>query len=699
MYRKIAVCLTTLALAAAGLSVSAESPYRSYGVSQTGSEYAAPDVYTAVRAYSAADIGSEDLNAPADFTIDGDGNFYLLDAGNNRIVITDNQLRMTGEIRRLINDAGEEEYLSEPSSIFVTQEAIYVADTGNSRGLRLDRSGRILSEYTEPDDKMYTQPAFLPLKISADSQGNVYMIVENVYQGLVVFGNEGEFRGYYGSPPVTVTLKLLMDRFWKTVMSQEQRSELSQYVPIEYANMTIDSNDFVYAVISNTENHMQQVRKLNALGNNVLSNKDNFGETETIYYQRADWTNIFTDITVENGFLYVLDAKWERVYWLDQDGNRLGTFGTIGEQLGAFSSAVAIHVYDRTVYVMDKAHANITAFSLTEYGSCIYEATQLYRQGNYQEAITPWQKALAMNAHNELAYNGVGEALLKSGDYKGAIDCFRAGGNRERESVAFSYYRSDIIRKNVVPLLLVVLLLFSALVLLTSRHVLRRLKTARDKRRWPKKQGEFRQRLSQTVRMIGNVLVRPLESFQELKTKRYHSGLLVAIILLAWLLIKIFSRQCYGYRFNTYDPDDFSLLIQLAATIIPFLLFCVVNWAVCSIMDGESRFNEILTLTAIEVVPYTGSLLLTTLLSNLLTLDEAMFLQIISVVGIGWSLLLLFQGQRIQHNYTGGKTILAIFLTLCGMAVVLVLLLLIFSLFQQVFYFISTVYSELIFRR
>ena len=72
-----------------------------------------------------------------------------------------------------------------------------------------------------------------------------------------------------------------------------------------------------------------------------------------------------------------------------------------------------------------------------------------------------------------------------------------------------------------------------------------------------------------------------------------------------------------------------------------------------------------------------------------------------SFVGIGilWSLLLFFQGQRIVHNYGSGKTVGAVVLSVCGVAIILVILLLLFSLAQQVIYFVETVYSEMMFRK
>ena len=86
-------------------------------------------------------------------------------------------------------------------------------------------------------------------------------------------------------------------------------------------------------------------------------------------------------------------------------------------------------------------------------------------------------------------------------------------------------------------------------------------------------------------------------------------------------------------------------------------------------------------------------------LSNLLSLEEGIFLTWFIWIGVLWSVMLLFQGIRIVHQYSAGKAIVAIVLSLLGIAIVLFFLLLIFALFQQIFTFFRSVIGELMFRR
>lgn len=58
------------------------------------------------------------------------------------------------------------------------------------------------------------------------------------------------------------------------------------------------------------------------------------------------------------------------------------------------------------------------------------------------------------------------------------------------------------------------------------------------------------------------------------------------------------------------------------------------------------------------------------LLSNVLSLDEAMIYQTFQVVGAGWSLLLVFLGMMIVHQYTVKKTIVSIIITLLAILAV-----------------------------
>ena len=55
-------------------------------------------------------------------------------------------------------------------------------------------------------------------------------------------------------------------------------------------------------------------------------------------------------------------------------------------------------------------------------------------------------------------------------------------------------------------------------------------------------------------------------------------------------------------------------------------------------------------------------------------------------------------GMKACHQYTFTKTIVCIILTVIGMLLILFLLVLLMSLFQQVWLFFYTIYTEILYR-
>ena len=75
-----------------------------------------------------------------------------------------------------------------------------------------------------------------------------------------------------------------------------------------------------------------------------------------------------------------------------------------------------------------------------------------------------------------------------------------------------------------------------------------------------------------------------------------------------------------------------------------------------------------------------------------------MIYQTFQVVGAGWSLLLVFLGMMIVHQYTVKKTIVSIIITLLAILAVCCLLLLFFSIAQQILGFATSIAQELTYR-
>jgi hypothetical protein len=87
------------------------------------------------------------------------------------------------------------------------------------------------------------------------------------------------------------------------------------------------------------------------------------------------------------------------------------------------------------------------------------------------------------------------------------------------------------------------------------------------------------------------------------------------------------------------------------------------------------------------------------LLSQVLIIEEGIFLTILKTVGILYSGFMLVSALRVIHDYGIAKTIISVFLTVFGIVFVLFLLVLFFGLIQQVILFFQTIYVELMLRR
>ena len=74
------------------------------------------------------------------------------------------------------------------------------------------------------------------------------------------------------------------------------------------------------------------------------------------------------------------------------------------------------------------------------------------------------------------------------------------------------------------------------------------------------------------------------------------------------------------------------------------------------------------------------------------------FMEVIKIIGVGWTVILLFSAVKAVHRYSFGKTVAAVLLTIAAMVIMLILLILFMSLIQQIWTFISAVFTEVSYR-
>lgn len=201
-----------------------------------------------------------------------------------------------------------------------------------------------------------------------------------------------------------------------------------------------------------------------------------------------------------------------------------------------------------------------------------------------------------------------------------------------------------------------------------------------------------------TMGWLKHVIFHPIEGFEDLRWKKQGSMKVSMGIVALLFVAMVANRQLLGFAFNTAYTKIFNVVPLLVQSVVYFFTWVIANWAVCTLLDGEGRLKQICINSAYALVPYIVCVFVAVFVSNFLVLDEAIWLNAIYYLGLGWSVLLMFQAMKAVHQYTVLKTLASMLLTLIAMLLILFLAILLLSLFQQVYVFIYSIYTEISYR-
>lgn len=195
-----------------------------------------------------------------------------------------------------------------------------------------------------------------------------------------------------------------------------------------------------------------------------------------------------------------------------------------------------------------------------------------------------------------------------------------------------------------------------------------------------------------------HLIVHPFDGFWDLKYEGKGRMKVALTVLLLVIITMIIQKQFSGFLVNYNDPRYLNSMDELKYIVLPFFLWCISNWSITTLMEGEGKFKEIVMATAYALIPLVLIYLPTTLASNFMTSEETVFYYLLNVVASIWFIYLLFIGTMTVHQYTASKTIMTMLLTVVVMGIIVFLGTLMFSLVQQIFDFVYNVYKEIIFR-
>jgi len=470
-------------------------------------------------------------------------------------------------------------------------------------------------------------------------------------------------------------------------------------LPFEFNDLCIGPSDFIYTVTSTTPSRTGQVKKLSPGGDNVLTYKGSYASYSAEYYRFGDLggfirdtgtviVNRFVSIDIdEREFMYVLDAEYGKVFVYDTDCNLISAFGGglgSGNQVGTFRRASSLVVNGEDLLVSDLDKGTLTVFSRTPFGRQVLDAQYLTLQGEYEASLDLWQRVSSQDRYLQLAYRGMARAEFLSGDTAGSMAHAYLGADRDTYALSYEIARREFISRNFAWLFLPTVILLALLAWLI---------------RYSTKHAEFVLVRNGKLRVLLNVLVHPIDSFQAVKYRQQGSVLLSAIVLFLLYAVST-ARDVYGgFLFTSYDPYQYSSLFTLLGTVGLLLLWVVANWGVSTLLEGKGRMKEIFIVSSYSLLPVVLARAVLLVLSYVLLPTEAQLMTLLSNAGTLAMGLLVLLGTMVVHEYSFPKSIGTAGLSILGVALMVFLIVLILTLFQDVASFFTGIFWEVAIRR
>ncbi len=611
------------------------------------------------------------LNAPEDMYIDRENVMYIADTGNRRIVTYDiDQDTVTKEFT--YSD------FQTPKGICVTENGnIYVADSKAKAVFIFDKDWELVRKIERPDVPSFGETPFEPSKLAADESGNIYVVGEGVYSGVIQLSEEGDFHGFFAVNKANLSV---FQKIQSVVFTREQLARLLDRNPTTFANVALDRRGIVYTITLGSR--VDPIKKHKTNGSNMFS--------DSVYGYRD-----ISDVWVDDRLLIYTSSKTGYIDVYTPDGEMIFEFGSYVSNLdvaGLYTSLSTMAVDNNGhIWTIDGIKGYVQSYSPTEYASQVYRALDLYEAGFYDESMEVWEDVLALNQMSVIAHNGIGKAYMSRYDYESAMEHFEVAGNHSKYSDAFWELRNVWLQHYLGYIIIAIVALWLTVTILRKADRKGRI------RRWKE---ETKSKIMSSGG-LGDTLYafttarHPMDAYYDIRVEKkgtvLGASILYGILFLAFMLYMLGKGFIYQYV-DVQELDISSIVVGFFAIII---LFVVCNYLVTSINDGQGSLKQVYMIPAYASMPLSLALLGITVVSYVVTTNEAFFLSVAMVIGVVWSLILLYIGLQTVHNYTAGETVKSIILTFLFIFIVVVVIMIVTIMWDRVWSFISTLGEEL----
>ncbi len=708
--RIICFLFSAILLLGMALEVSAAAaPYQTYTYDIEGMPQNSPHAYTPSEELTAFQFNMPHaLNSPKDIFVDDRNWLYISNTKNNTVEVINDKNVWQFSIGEFVNAQGVQDSLSEPNGLFVFEGKLYVCDTLNARVVVFNLEGEFIDVIEAPDASiMGSDTVFKPVAVGVNKSGTIYIVSESTYSGIIALNEDGSFQAFIGAQKATVSLAVRLRRMiFPNIVTES-------YLSTPYKNLTMDEDGIVWATIifgaddvgslenallSGTINETYApVKKLNAKGDDILirtgftmpAGEVNFATTAMADMGKHTGSSELVDIAIgPNGMWSVVDQKRGKIYTYDSEGNMLFAFGDQGSQLGNLMAPSAITYRGSELYVLDSQLNSIIVYKRTEYGDVINLALQHNNDRQYSLGYEDWQDILRRNNNFDAAYVGIGKNLYRQGKYAEAMDYYKNAGETTNYSIAFKAWRKEATEKYIIWVLIVIVVLVVAI---------------------SKAFGYIGKKNKAGITKVGKrtvweeflygfyVMMHPFDGFWDLKHEKRGSvrGASCIVALSAASLLYQSVGSSYLFGGGTAKGNVFGVVI---AFVIVFALWCIANWCLTTLFDGEGTLKDIYIATAYALMPIPLLTIPATIATNFASSSEAEMISLVLGLSYVWTGMLIFFGSMTTHGYSMGRNIAITLFTLVGMIFILFVAVLFWNLITRMIAFVTDIVTELSYR-
>lgn len=638
-----------------------ELPYDTFTVDYEGNLTYTQTAFTPVGILNR----SVSLLEPQDIYIKDDL-IYVADTGNHRVVVFDYSGNLVLEIGTAI--------LDKPTGIHVSSDDyLYVADQGNELVYKFDLLGELVRTYGRPSEPLFgSQSLYVPSKIAVGSGENIYIIGNGSTSGVIQLNYDGSFLGYFG---VNLSDKSFIERVADIFVKP---GEYASNTPPSPTNIAISSKSLVYTATPNTVNAL---KKLDVNGNNILT---------TINYNPE--VNI-VDISVNDlGYVYAVYEDGIIVEY-DPSGNLLFAFDIVQSNSNVYGliqrpSGIQIDEY-QNLFVLDMGKNEVFVYQPSSFSSLVHQAIDLYNQGRYIESTDFFEAILFENDNFALAHSALGKAYYQDGLLEEAKNEYFLANDIPGYSETYWKLRDIWLKDNLGTVFSLILIFIVVSIVLKQLNKRTMVFAPINQKITQIKQNPFIRKIT----LISDTMKHPINSYYEIKREK-RSDILTAFFILIILFIEyLMLLKFTGFVFNSYSSQ-----IKIGLEIVKFFgvigLFIFSNYLVSTLYEGEGWLKDVFIATVYALSPLIVMLVPFIVISNVLTLNEMIIYQLFAGIMILYTIILVFIGIKEIHNYEIKETIKNLLLTLFVMLIIVLILFIIYVFGSQLWNFLGSLIKE-----